>query len=106
MPTEPSSNINAQDEPQENERPDTDISDGVDTTIDSTPPYRKSPILGLPSPPDSLDSVEVDSNQDATTPPQARWKRIMMRFLARHRESLVRLSKSSILVAKVCCAFD
>lgn len=64
-------------------------------------PSKKAPILGLPSPSDSLDSV--DDNRNLTQAPRMRkrWTKVL-KLLIRHRGLLVRLVKSSVLVAKVC----
>lgn len=99
LATDSNSDINVQDEPQEQqEHRGINMLDGDDTIIDLTPP-KKLPILGLPSPSDSLHFVD---NQNSSDRAQARWRKRMLRFLATHRDTLARLSKSSILVVKVC----
>lgn len=75
------------------------VSDSDDTS-GSTPP-RKSPILGLPSPADSFDSVDGTQNDTQATTLRARWRKRVLRLLARHREPLTRLMKSSVLVGKI-----
>jgi len=69
----------------------------------SSHPLRRMSILCLPSPSDSLSSKDVAQNETETRAQtlKVRWHKRVFEFLARQRGPLVKLTKSSVLAAKV-----
>lgn len=63
---------------------------------------RKSTLLGLPSPSDSLNSMDSRQNSTQARSVRLRWARKILSVMVKHREILGRLVKNSVLVAKVC----
>lgn len=70
--------------------------DGPDVT-----PNENLPILSLPSPVDPRDSLDGKPDSTRVSGVRVRWTRKVLKMLAKHREPLVKLAKSSLLLAKV-----